>query len=204
MNLATLLVALEAALEPAVIAAKGKLDVADAEGDVYEQLNTMGDRWRMVITPSGGESEEPADLGGYVSETLSIFLQCPKPLTAGASKNLHRQEGVTRDVPFMSRLAWVIAQMRGITMESAELDTECSRALRFMDWDWVRVDGFATSLRTARIRFRIHLVLDAPGTGTSASLTTASGLRVELNGDYLHILDASGAVVKRIRTLAPA
>lgn len=204
MNLATLLVALEAALEPAVVAAKGKLNVADVEGDVYEMLNVAADRWRLVITPSGGESEEPQDFGGYVSETLSLFLQVPKPMTAGASKGLHKPEGVSRDVPFMDRLAWVISQLRGITMESAEIDTQCSRAFRFVDWDWVRVDGFPTTLRVARIRFRVNLVLDAPGTGTSATLTTASGLRVELDGDYLLIRDASGNVVKRVRALAPA
>lgn len=201
MNLTTLLVALESTLEPAVVAAKGKLNVADVEGDVYEMLNLAADRWRLVITPSGGESDESGDLGGYVTETLSLFLQVTKPMTAGSSKGLHRQEGISRDVPFMARLAWVIAQVRGITMESAQIDTECSRPFRFVDWDWVRVDGFPTVLRAARIRFRIHYILDAPGTASTMLLTAANGFRVEMGEDYLTVIDATGEIVKQVRLL---
>ncbi|MES2596389.1 MAG: hypothetical protein V4662_13675 [Verrucomicrobiota bacterium] len=204
MNLAILLAALEVALSPEVTAAKGKLVVADSEVDVFDALSLDADRWCMYLVPSGGELTEEQDLGGYCVETLSIFLKVPKPLTASSSKGLHKEEGVNRGTPFMSRLAWVISQMRGITMESEQVDTECSRALRFQDWDWVRVDGMPALIRTARLRFKCHLILDEPDTGLSASLTTASGLRITLEGEYLIVRSGDGTITKRVRLINPA
>lgn len=204
MNLSTILAAIELALSPAVTDAKGTLVVADSEVDVFDALNLDSARWVMYLVPSGGELEESDDLGGYCVETLSVFLKVPKPMTQTPSKGLHKEEGVNRGAPFMTRLAWVISQMRGITLESTQVDTECSRALRFVDWDWVRVDGMPALIRTARIRFRLHMILDEPGTGLSATLTSAGGLRVTMDGDYLTVTSGDGTTIKRVRLLNPA
>lgn len=200
MNLATILTALELALSPAIVTAGGKLIVADHELDALNFLNLDTDRFAVILCASGGESGEDGDLGGYAQESLSIFLQMPKPGTVTGSKALHKPEG-SRSVPFMSRLAWVIAKFRGVVMESAEVDTEAGRALRFQDWDWIRVDGMPALIRCGRIRFKLHLIMDAPETGTSATLTTQDGVRVSLQGDDYLIVHLPDGTDKKVRLL---
>lgn len=201
MNLATLLTALELALSPSIVAAGGKMIVADHELDALNFLNLDTDRFNVILCASGGEGDEEArDQGGYVQESLSVFLQMPKPGTVTASKGLHKAEG-TRSTPFLSRLAWVIAKFRGVSMDSSEIDTEAARACRFMDWDWVRVDGMPALVRCARIRFRVHGILDAPDTATSATLTTLDGVRVTLSGDDYLVVHIPGGSDKKVRLL---
>lgn len=201
MNLATVLTALELALSPAILAASGKMVVADHELDAMNLLNLDTERFNVIVCASGGESdEEGLDAGGYVQESISVFLQMPKPGTASGSKALHKAEG-SRAVPFLARLAWVIAKFRGVTMESSDIDTEAARPLRFMDWDWIRADGFPALIRCARIRFRLHGILDAPGTATSATLTTLDGVTVSLQGDDYLIVHIPGGADKKVRLM---
>lgn len=201
MNLATLFAAVELALSPSIVAAGGKMAVADHELDALNFLNLDTDRFNVILCASGGESdEEQRDAGGYVQETVSVFLQMPKPGTVSESKGLHKAEG-SRAAPFLSRLAWVIAKFRGLAMESSDVDTEAARAFRFQDWDWIRVDGMPALVRCARIRFRVHGILDAPGTATSATLTTLDGLRVTLQGDDYLVVTIPGGTEKRVRLL---
>lgn len=201
MNLATLLTAIELALSPSVTVAGGKLVIADHELDALELLNLDSNRWNVILCASGGEAgDDGRDLGGYVEEKLSVFLQMPKPGTVSPSKGLHKAEG-TRSTPYLERLAWVIAKFRGLALESSEVDSEASRALRFQDWDWVRVDDVPALLRCARIRFRVHLILDAPDTATSATLTASDGVRVSLVGDDYLEVHLPGGASKRVRLL---
>lgn len=204
MNLAVILTAIEDALLPVITTAKGKLSIADTELDAFNMLDLDTDRFRVVLTPSGGDSEEEGNYGGYVSDTLSVFLQMPKPGVVGASKGLHRDVS-GRSVSFTARLAWLIAQVRSLTVEHAEIDTEAARFIRFKSWDWVRVDGMPALIRAAQIRFEVRYILDAPDTETSATLTAASGLLLTLDGDdYLNVSNGDGTILKRLRLLTRA
>jgi hypothetical protein len=204
VNLAVILTAIEDALGPVITAAKGKLTIADAELDAYDMLNLDTDRFRVVLTPSGGDAEEEGNYGGYVSDTLSVFLQMPKPGVVGASKGLHRDVS-GRSVSFTARLAWLIAKVRSLTVEHAEIDMESARFIRFKSWDWVRVDGMPATIRAAQIRFEVRYILDSPDTETSATLTAASGLLLTLDGDdYLNVSNGDGTILKRLRLLARA
>ncbi len=102
-------------------------------------------------------------------------------------------------------LAWLIAQVRSLTVEHAEIDTESARFIRFKSWDWVRVDGIPATVRAAQIRFEVRYILDSPDTPTTATLTAASGLLLTLDGDdYLNVSNGDGTILKRLRLLARA
>lgn len=200
MTIDTLLQAVQDYLEPIIAAAGGRLVVADTELDAFDLLNLSADSFRVVLCCSGGDSLEAGDdQGGYASETLAFFLQVPKPGTINVSKGLHRNVS-GRGTNFMGRLGWLTKQIRGITMESASIDFECSRPLRFLDWDWVRVDGLPATLRAARIRFAIRYILDAPDGGT-ATLSAGGAVSVSISGNYLLVTSADGLTTKRIRLL---
>ena len=200
MTLDSLLQAFQDHLEPIIAAASGRLTVADTELDAFDMLNVTADHFRVVLCPSGGDSLEGGDdAGGYAAETLSFFLQVPKPGVINASKGLHRN--VTgRGINFMARLGWLSKQVRAITIDSAEVDRECGRTLRFKDWDWVRVDGLPATIRAARLRFEIRYIMDAPD-AESATLTTTGNLTLAISGNYLLVTSADGLTTKRVRLL---
>lgn len=200
MNLGLLLRSIEDALKPLVTAAGGDFRVAETELDAFNLLNVAADRWRAVMVATGGKSEETEDLGGYVAEGLTFFLQVPKPMTSGSAKALHR-DATGRGTNFMERLDWIKTQVRSLTTESAEIDTQASRFIRYKSWDWLRVDGAPLLIRAARVDFEIKVILDDPDTESTATLTTATGVKVEIVGNYLHVTSAVLGTTKRIRLL---
>lgn len=201
MTLAAILQALEDYLAPLVTDTRGKLVIAETELDAHEELAMNAGNYNVTLCPLGGESAEDMDQGGYVADSIGLFLQVPKVLTAGANKGLHRT-GAGRPLNFMARLAWVQQRVRGFVVESAQVDDGCARVLRFKDWDWVKVDGQPATVRAARLRFEVRYVLDEPTNNTPSTLVpNAGGLRFQIVGSYLHVTALDGTTVKRVRLL---
>lgn len=201
MTLATILQALEDYLAPLITDTRGKLVIAETELDAQEELALNSGNYNVTLCPVGGESAEDMDQGGYVADSIALFLQVPKVMSAGANKGLHRT-GSGRPMNFMARLAWLQKQVRGFVVESAQIDDGCARVLRFKDWDWVRVDGQPATVRAARLRFEVRYVLDEPtSNGPSTLDANAGGIRFQIVGNYLHVTALDGVTTKRVRLL---
>jgi hypothetical protein len=200
MTLAAILTALEDYLAPLITDTRGKLVIAETELDAHEELALNAGNYNVTLCPVGGESAEDMDQGGYVADSIALFLQVPRVMTPGANKGLHRT-GAGRPMNFMARLAWLQKQVRGFVVESAQIDDGCARVLRFKDWDWVRVDGQPATIRAARLRFEVRYVLDAPDGAVTTLVPNAGGIRLQIVGAYLHVTALDGVTVKRVRLL---